>query len=430
MNRVTATKKLNALVFAGIIVLLALFFYENILLIFLLYNAVIFGLFITDCVISPKTGDLIISRVQDGPLMYKSENEIMLSVKNNGRKKIKLELKDDLPAHFKIIAKNMIKTVLPGGEEIFSYAAEPMKRGLFVFEKIFTRYDGALGLCKIYAEINLPAEMRAYPNANVSGHRILAHKYGAGEKTAKTVMPGGAGSEFAGLREYVSGDDYRKINWPATARELRPMTNLYETEKNRQVYIMLDAGRAMGGQIKFDRAVNAAIILTDIVIESGDNAGLVIFNENAVKIVTPGKGPAQRNSIMDALYAAEASGMISDYDKAFYELVRQKRRGLVFIFTDFETEAEVEFLLDKIPLLKKRHLPVIVLPENEGARELAAAHAREMKTAYAKGLAIECLNKRKEMIKKINASGVICVETAAERFASEAVNRYIKLRGR
>ena len=55
----------------------------------------------------------------------------------------------------------------------------------------------------------------------------------------------GEGTEMERLRDYTPDDDYRRIDWKATARHRKPIVREYETEKSQDVIIMLDTGRLM-----------------------------------------------------------------------------------------------------------------------------------------------------------------------------------------
>ena len=434
MKSFTVTKKFAALTAAGVAVPLVLFFTDFALIAFIVYNAVLLAACVIDYLTLPRAGAFVIRRVNDRPLYYKAKNEIVFIVKNNSRKKIFIELCDDAPVtHFNSAKGNMARLLSPGEEAELSYETLPHKRGMYIFRCVYVRYRKAAGLSGAQYEAGPPAEIKVYPNlSDLGAHRLLMIKNRLLKSGERSMPLSGAGTEFESLREYVSGDDYRRINWPATARERHPVMNQYETERNQPVFIMVDAGRAMSyslrGYKKLDYAINAALILADVVNASGDNSGLIVFSDEIHNVVMPGRGEAHKNALAEALYRTEGSKKTSDYEGAFRELItRQKRRGLAFIFTDFETDFEATDLAASLPYLNKRHTPVVVLMENESVNKLTAINARTMREAYVKGLAAESLSERARLIRQINRSGALCVETGAERFATEAVNRYLKL---
>ncbi len=433
------TSKFIKILSAGMIPLIILGFINNqfALVFFLLYNLILIGLLSTDRILTPKESVLIIERISDDKLYFKDMNKIEFKVKNIYEKPLKIEIKDDFPSlHFNIHSSELFKTVQPGQEEIFSYELIPSKRGSYVFQNIYLRYHGILGLCKKYAVIERPFEYKVYPNLkNISRYRLIVQKNRLLTAGNRKVSLRGMGTEFESLKEYVEGDDYRKINWMATARENKLIVNQYEAEKNQPVYILIDTGRSMSysirGYKKLDFSINAAIILSDIVNQKGDNSGLMIFNTEVSKIIPPGKGDSHRNEIMEALYHIEDTKLSSDYQGAFLELAnRQKRRSIVFIFTDFETGEESKELIAAIPILSKRHVPVIITIENESLKTITLSDGNSLKDTYNKAMAEELLLNRKNIIRSLNQSGILCIESPAEDFAINTVNQYLLLKQR
>ena len=433
------TSKFIKILSAGMIPLIILGFINNqfALVFFLLYNLILIGLLSTDRILTPKESVLIIERISDDKLYFKDMNKIEFKVKNTYEKPLKIEIKDDFPSlHFNIHSSELFKIVQPGQEAIFSYELIPSKRGSYVFQNIYLRYHGILGLCKKYAVIERPFEYKVYPNLkNISRYRLIVQKNRLLTAGNRKVSLRGMGTEFESLKEYVEGDDYRKINWMATARENKLIVNQYEAEKNQPVYILIDTGRSMSysikGYKKLDFSINAAIILSDIVNQKGDNSGLMIFNTEVSKIIPPGKGDSHRNEIMEALYHIEDTKLSSDYQGAFLELAnRQKRRSIVFIFTDFETGEESKELIAAIPILSKRHVPVIITIENESLKTITLSDGNSLKDTYNKAMAEELLLNRKNIIRSLNQHGILCIESPAEDFAINTVNQYLLLKQR
>ena len=407
------------------------------LLIFLAYNMLILSLFVADCVLTPSKNVVSAYRQIDTKLYFKAQNHVEVKIKNNWTRTLKIEIKDDLPDwHFEVISQNMKKEVPAGEDLIFSYDVIPKKRGAYIFNNIYIRYDGLLGLCKKYVTLNIPEEFKVYPNLKDLGkYRLIMQKHRLLTHGQKRIPLRGNGSEFESLRDYVDGDDYRKINWMATARMNKLIVNQYEAEKNQPVYVLLDTGRSMSysikGYKKLDYSINAALILSDIVNQKGDNSGLLVFNADIAQLVPPGKGEAHRNTLMEALYHVEDSNMVSDYHGAFFHLLNvQKRRSIVFIFTDFETTEEARELLEAVPIISRRHVPVVVLTVNESLENITKSSGNTVQSTYNEAMAEGLLAERKDIIRSLNQRGVICLETYAENFAIDSVNQYLSMKER
>jgi len=402
---------------------------------FLFWNLLLLGLFLLDILITPRKDMLEVRRDDDDVLYFKDENEIIFYVKNNSRHTLHVQGKDESVRHFSVLPENELDNwLMPRDEGLFSYTVVPTKRGSFEFRYVFIRYAGLLGLCVKYVKVNCPREYKVYPNVrDLSKYRLMLQKKRlmTGDRTVKNF---GMGYEFESLRQYVVGDDYRKINWPATAREHKLIVNQYQVERNQPVYILLDIGRPMSycvkGYKKLDYAINAALILSDIVNQSGEKAGLMVYDSQVRSHIAPGQGAVHRNLLMETLYHVEDNLGTADYGGAFRTLCeKQKRRSLVFIFTDFELPEEARELVSHVALLKKRHMPIIIFMENESLNKLAEKPVRAGRKfdKYVQSTAKEFQVERKDIFRNLAAMGVPTVESKAEEFALAAVNRYISL---
>ena len=116
----------------------------------------------------------------------------------------------------------------------------------------------------------------------------------------------GIGTEFESIRDYTPADDYRHINWNVTAREGRLFVNQYEPERNRHIYLMIDASRVMaeeiGGISRLDYAVNTAFLVAETILYRGDNIGLIAFDNEIRRVVKTGKGMPHFQKLADSMY--------------------------------------------------------------------------------------------------------------------------------
>lgn len=431
----SVTKKFIIIVSAGLLLLLPISADSISHVIFLAYNCICLMLLTLDFFLTPTEKIFDIWRGTEDKLFFKANNTVSFQVRNNSTRPMELILKDELPDfHFNILSQDMKKTVPPRSVSDFSYEIFPTKRGSFLFPSIHMRFKSRWGLCFKYGKRPLPIDFKVYPNLkDLSKYRLLMTKSMALENGRRIVNIRGDGQEFESLREYIDGDDFRKINWMVSAREKRYVINLYESEKNQPVIIMIDTGRPMSyllkGYKKLDYAINAALILSDIVNQRGDNSGLAVFDTELKTYIKPGKGSAHRNNLMEALYHSEDTNHTSDYYEAFRSLVkRQKRRSIVFVFTDFETEVELSDLVRQMKLLKSRHLPIVALMKNDCVLRMSENDGKDSKSIYEKSVALEYLDNRQRLIRTLNRSGIICIESDAENFAIDSVNRYLKIK--
>lgn len=435
MIEVGITKQFVFLLWFGILILILAIFLNNSFTIFIIYNLICAALLIIDYFISIDEKDISIKRNGDGKLSIYEKEAIDIELYNKSNYEIYVEIKDEIP-DFYFIAENKIMkgTVEVGSKKNFQYIIVPSKRGAFTFGNIHVKCQGRLKLCTKIFKIKLHQEYKVYPNMqNLRKYKLNIcnnRSFKQGRKTLKII---GKGTSFESLREYVAGDDYKKINWKATARGDKPILNQYEPEKDQHVHILIDTGRAMSYSIrgfrKLDLVVNTALILSDIVNQNGDKSGLMIFNTKVDNMIMPGKGAAHRGRIMESLYHIDNTNKTSNYDEAFYYLKKKERhRSIVFFFTDFNTVEETENILKVLPAISKNNLVVIVLIKNESVELISSLQLKSKEDLFNKGVAIEILHERHKIIKLLNRKGILCIECVPEKLQYEVINKYIQVK--
>ena len=88
------------------------------------------------------------------------------------------------------------------------------------------------------------AELRVFPDLKTARRLALAVARGRFRDQGATARgPLGLGTEFELIRDYQPDDDIRQVNWRATARLGRPMSNQYRLEQDRDLLLLIDAGR-------------------------------------------------------------------------------------------------------------------------------------------------------------------------------------------
>ncbi|MFW6238012.1 MAG: DUF58 domain-containing protein [Bacillota bacterium] len=407
------------------------------LYIFLFYNLFCFFLLGVDFYLAPDCFGIEADRCGRNTLSLYEKEKLRFQLRNRTAYRLKLELKDEPPDYnFRLEGETMEGFLSPRGRKDFSYTVYPQKRGAFVFGDLHLKLWGRLGLCTKTCSKNLEREYKVYPGIkNLSRYRLSVCKNRRFQQGRRQMRMRGQGTSFESLREYFPGDDYREINWKASARMDEPIVNQYQPEKNQHVYMFIDTGRPMSytvkGNRKLDLALNTSLVLSDVVNQNGDQAGVLAFNTEVESMVSPGRGPEHRQKIMDTLYHVDYTRETSSYREAFTYFRQQERhRSMIFIFTDFETEDEVESILKSVPFLARNNVVVVVLLEDERTERLARKDVSGEKDFYVRGMALKLLRERKRLINLLNRKGLYCLECPAEEIEFAAVNKYIELKNR
>jgi len=431
------TKNFIYLLSFGILILIVAIFLQSSLTFFILYNLLCATLLLIDFFISPSIEMISIQRIGDEKLNIYESEKIKLEEYNKSDFVLYMQLKDEIPEfHFKCNSKIMKGKVLPHEKKEFHYIVQPTKRGAFSFKNIHVKYDGRLKLCSLMFKINLCTEYKVYPNLkNLRKFKLSIQSNKTYRQGYRALATLGKGTSFESLRDYVSGDEYRKINWKATARENRPIVNQYEPEKNQHVYIFIDTGRPMSYKVqgfqKLDLAINASLILSDIVNQNEDKCGALLFNTEVQNMIMPSKGVVHRNKILETLYHVESTRQTSNYDDAFYYFKKKEQhRSIIFLFTDFETIEEAENMMKVLPLISKNNIVVIILIKNESILKMVNNDAKDTEEIFNKGVALELISERHRIIKLINKRGILCMECLYDNLEYTAINKYMELKNK
>jgi uncharacterized protein (DUF58 family) len=241
--------------------------------------------------------------------------------------------------------------------------------------------------------------------------------------------------EFEQIKEYVAGDEYRTINWRATARKQHLMVNHYQDERSQQVYSLIDKGRVMQmpfeGLSLLDYAINASLVISNIAIKKSDKAGLLTFQDKISTLLPASRTNNQMNRILQVLYNQKTAYRETDYS-IVYSYVRKKitQRSLLLLYTNFESIYSMQRQLPFLLKLAKQHLLVVIFFENTEMRSLIDEEASDLREVYHKTIAEKFNYERKLIIKELKKYGIQAILTAPKDLTVNTINKYLELKAR
>lgn len=382
-------------------------------------------------------GDKIeVQREIEPSLSLGAQHDVRICLRNPLPRRLRVTLHEEPPERMEHDFADTQVEVPARGRGTLQYRLTPTRRGDHSFGDMWLRVLGRMALVEKTRRVTAASSVRVYPGLREMAHYSILARHGrlqhGGYRKARTA---GAGREFESLRDYQSDDDYRRIDWMATARRGRLTSREYEVERSQNVILVLDVGRTMlaeaGGIAKMDYAVNAALLLAHVATESDDRVGLLVFADSVQAWVPPRRGRMQTLAIMEALYNAEARRAESDYRQALaYLSARWKRRSLVVAFTDLWDPATARHAITEIAALQPRHLVgcVTLLDTNVLAR--ADSDVNAPSEAYEQAVAMQVLGDRALAAAELRQRGVIVVDSPADRLSIDLVNRYLDVKAR
>ena len=331
--------------------------------------------------------------------------------------------------------RRRIRVTVPGhGRATTSVEIRPMRRGRFELRELVVRIEGPLGLVARQDRLPVAATLRVYPPfASRDEAELRINKARILEVGLRSAKGRGGGTEFDAMREYGPDDEFRRIDWSATARAGKPIVRTYRAERNQTVLLLLDNGRVMAGRVadvpRVEHAMDAVMMLTHVATRLGDRAGLIAFDREVRAVVAPSHSRAQLGRVTEAMYELEPQLVESDYEGAFVEsLARFRRRALLVVFTELAEQAVADTLLPALPLIVRDHVVVLASVQDPAVLELARSVPDDAAGSYAKAAGIAALEERRRLTARLRGMGVTVVDAPPGRLAPELADAYLRVK--
>ncbi|HEC45511.1 MAG TPA: DUF58 domain-containing protein [Epsilonproteobacteria bacterium] len=161
----------------------------------------------------------------------------------------------------------------------------------------------------------------------------------------------GEGFEFAELREYIYGDDVRKIDWKTTAKLGKPFVKIYKEERELNVVVvsMLD-GSVYFGTVKQKSDIIAEVVATlgFSAVKNSDLFSYMLFADRLYDLSKPSKKLFSVHNAVEKIVDFDPLGKEGDF-KSLVETLnnRLKKKALLFIISDFVGDIDLKLLSKK-----------------------------------------------------------------------------------
>jgi len=378
---------------------------------------------------APDGRELRIERRMDRVLSVGVENLVRLLVVNESDRLIRCVLREEPPPEFQFDRREFVVQLAPGRSVELRYHVTPRERGDYFFRDTFYRATGWLGLVFRQQELKTRQVVRVYPNVlALRKFDLLKQRGHLREIGIRRSRLRSLGTDFESLREYVPDDDYRRIDWKATARRGNLIVREYEAERNQSVVLVLDYGRLMmadaGGRKKLDHVLDSSLLLANAVIHANDQLGLMVYGDRVERWIPPKRGKSQLGEIIEAVHDLEAEPIASDAYSAFaYLSARWKRRSLIVVFTELDQPETAKQLLSILAPLARHHVCLVVTVSDPNARRLAASS-----DPFVSAAARLVQEDRERASRYLRQSGVRTLDSEPENLAAALVNCYLDIK--
>jgi uncharacterized protein (DUF58 family) len=312
----------------------------------------------------------------------------------------------------------------------------PRRRGRHEIPPVGTRTTGPLKHAAWHHRPGGPAVVRVFPDLLAARRLALSVRTGRFRDQGVSARgPLGLGTEFELVRDYLPDDDIRQVNWRATARLGRPMSNQYRVEQDRDVMLVVDAGRLSAAPLPgeharptvLDACLDALTAVALVADEVGDRCGAVAFDSEIRAALKPGR--AQGAAVVRALFDLQPRPTDSDFELAFRRIGGSKR-AFVLVLCDLLEEAAARPLVEAVPVLARRHAVVVASPADPGLQRLTTTEPHTAADLARAAVAVQVTDARARAAALVRAAGASVLEAPAERLPRACVAAYLRAKAR
>ncbi|KIO77212.1 cell division protein DivIC (FtsB), stabilizes FtsL against RasP cleavage [Pedobacter lusitanus] len=362
------------------------------------------------------------------------DNELSIYVESFFTFPVSIGIIDEIPFQFQKRDLWFKSSLKAGEHKTITYALRPVKRGEYIFGQTRLYVKSPLGLISRRFNFGKEHTVPVYPSfLQLRKYELMAISNRLTEIGIKKIRRVGHSMEFDQVKNYVQGDDYRTINWKATARKGDLMVNSFVDEKAQHIYCIIDKSRAMKmpfeGLSLMDYAINASLVLSNVALLKDDRAGLITLSEKIGSIVPADRRAGQLGKIMEVLYKEKTQYLESNIEAlnlAVRKVIRQ--RSLIIFFTNYESMSALHRQLPFLKSMAKSHLLLIVFFENTEVRSMSEIPAQNVEGIYIKTIAEKFVYEKKLMVKELAKHGILSILTSPEKLTVNVVNRYLAIK--
>ena len=365
------------------------------------------------------------------------ENTIKLKVKNGYNFPIRIEILDEVPYQLQLRDFSLTKKLNALEEKTYKYKLTPKSRGQYKFNNINVLVSSPLNLIKRRFVYKNHLNISVYPSIiQMKRHELQINASVKRFEGLKKIQRIGHSYEFDHIKNYVIGEDTRSINWKASSRRNELMINHYEDEKSQQIYCILNKSRLMNmpfnGLSLLDYSINAALSISNIVLNKSDKIGLLTFSDKIGTIIKSGRSNRQLHQILNALYNESESKLDPNYE-LLYSAIRYfiPSRSLLFLFTNFESLDSLDRNLSLLRRINKFHLLVpIIFINSELYQFISTENIGADIDIYNKVIARKMQNEKEIICSELKNHGIQYILTNPENLSINTINKYLELKSR
>lgn len=364
------------------------------------------------------------------------ENPVQIFIDSRYNFKVNANVIDEIPVEFQNRDVLFPTVILPNKTTIINYTLRPVKRGSYGFGDIHVYVSSFIGLVQRRFTFSHAKAVAVYPSyLQMRKYQLMAINNRLSEAGLKRQRRLGHSMEFEQIKEYVTGDDYRTVNWKATARKGSLMVNNYIEEKSQQIFCVIDKGRLMEmpfeGLSLLDYSINASLVLSSIALQKEDRAGIITFAHNIDTLLAADKKTAHIQKIQEVLYHQKTKYLESDFEKLYITIRRKiSQRSLIVLFTNFASLSGMRRQLSYLKKISESHLLVVVFFENTEMTSILENKAENLKEVYTQAVVEQFELEKKQIVNELKTHGILSILSQPRNLTVNVLNKYLEIKSR
>lgn len=364
------------------------------------------------------------------------DNEVRLRVESSYPFPVRVDVVDEIPHIFQRRDVSFRVRLCGGEGKTISYMLRPVSRGVYGFGRIRVFVSSVIGLVERRYTQGEASDIKVYPSyLMLNRYELLAASNNLTEMGIKRIRRAGNNTEFEQIKDYVQGDEYRAINWKASARRHQLMVNVYRDERSQQIVCLVDKGRVMqhafAGMTLLDYAINASLVLSYVAIHREDKAGLLTFAETPDTFVPAGRRSGQMQTLLESLYAQQTTFGETDFSALCVSVNKHiSKRSLLVLFTNFGGMTAMLRQLPYLQQLNSRHRLLVVFFEDAELKDYISTSASTTEEYYRHVIAEKFAAEKRLIVSTLKRHGILSLLTTPTNLSIDVINKYIEIKSR
>jgi uncharacterized protein (DUF58 family) len=391
---------------------------------------------IADALLGPRAGEIIVRRETPDHFALGVVAQLPYTTENHSSFAVRIGIIETPLRALRFDLDELAGALPPHSRVSLLRPVTPVARGADALGLLYVWYENLFRLLRRRRRIKAFEAIRVYPDLSaVERYGALHIRNRSIEAGLRRIRLRGAGTEFESLREWSAGDDFRTVDWKATARRGKLMVAQHEVERSQSVMLLLDCGRLMTarteGHRKLDYAVTAALSLATIAGLASDRVGLVAFARDILAASAPRSTRSSIARLSEALYDLEPRFEEANYSRAFAYLRHHlHKRSMIVLLTDVIDPLAQAAVMSEMTSLARHHLLVCVFMNDAAVRDALADEPQTVGGAYRANVALGLANERRLAAATLERCGAIVIDVPAKQLSTALIDEYLRVKRR